>query len=141
MKNRADHWRNKRGFTLIELMVVIVILGIIGTIAFVFVLDNPDRARWQKAQTEMAEIVKALNTYHLHNGGQYPDSLDQVADKFNNKVPVNPFTKQPYVYEKTTNGFTLTCYGKDDAPGGEKDADKDIVFTERGLLEDDAPGK
>ncbi|MCC6574789.1 MAG: prepilin-type N-terminal cleavage/methylation domain-containing protein [Planctomycetes bacterium] len=128
--------RHNRGFTLIELMVVIVILGIIGTMAFVFVLRNPDEARWTKAQTEMAEIVKALNTYHLKNGGTYPQSLDDVGEQFNGKVPMNPFNKQPYTFEVSNNGFTLTCLGKDDAPGGEKIPDKDIVFTERGLQDD-----
>lgn len=133
---RARRNRN-RGFTLIELMVVIVILGIIGTMAFVFVLKNPDEARWTKAQTEMAEIVKALNTYHLKNGGTYPQNLDEVGEQFNGKVPTNPFSKgEAYLYEPSNNGFTLTCLGKDNAPGGEKVPDKDIVFTERGVQDD-----
>ncbi len=137
---RAKVTRNNRGFTLIELMVVIVILGIIGTMAFVFVLKNPDEARWTKAQTEMAEIVKALNTFHLKNGGQYPQNLDEVGDQFNGKVPVDPFSKQPYDYQPGSNGngFTLTCLGKDEAAGGDKVPEKDIVFTERGIQEDGA---
>lgn len=84
----------KRGFTLVELMVVIVILGIIGTVAFVFVMDKPDKAKWTKAQTEMGEVVKALNTYNLDRG-DYPDSIDAIADQFNGKVPTTPFPSSP----------------------------------------------
>ncbi|MCC6148853.1 MAG: type II secretion system protein GspG [Planctomycetes bacterium] len=125
----------KRGFTLVELMVVIVILGIIGTVAFVFVMDKPDKAKWTKAQTEMGEIVKALNTYNLDRG-DYPDAIDAIADQFNGKVPSDPFSKQPYAYERTATGFVLTCLGKDQAEGGAEVPDKDIRFTERGMVDD-----
>jgi len=124
-----------KGFTLVELMVVIVILGIIGTVAFVFVMDKPDKAKWTKAQTEMGEIVKALNTYKLDKG-EYPDAVDAIADQFNGKVPSDPFSRQPYSYERTTSGFTLTCLGKDQAEGGAEVPDKDIRYTERGLVEE-----
>ena len=123
------------GFTLVELMVVIVILGIIGTVAFVFVMDKPDKAKWTKAQTEMGEIVKALSTYKLDHG-DYPDSLDAIGDQFNGKVPNDPFSKQPYSYERNQTGFTLTCLGKDQADGGAEVPDKDIRYTERGIVDE-----
>jgi general secretion pathway protein G len=125
------------GFTLVELMVVIVILGIIGTVAFVFVMDKPDKTKWTKAQTEMGEIVKALNMYKLNgDNSEYPDSLEAIADQFNGKVPVDPFSKQPYAYERTQGGFTLTCLGKDQADGGAEIPDQDIRYTERGLVDE-----
>lgn len=131
--------RNKnRGFTLVELMVVIVILGIIGTMAFVFVLDKPDKAKWTKAQTEMMEIQKALNTYALEHDGELPDSLEPLREgAFKGSMPKDPFSKEDFVYEKRgSNSFTLTCLGKDRQEGGAEIPDKDIVVTEAGLQSD-----
>lgn len=131
------HRQKRRGFTLVELMVVIVILGIIGTIAFVFVLDNPDKAKWEKARTEMGEIHKALSTYALSNDGRYPDSLEEIGKSFpGGKVPSDPFTKDMYSYESTGDTFRLVCLGKDQAEGGADIPNRDIVFDERGLLEE-----
>jgi len=128
--------RTKKGFTLIELMVVIVILGIIGTMAFVFLLDEPDKARWERARTEMGQIQSALNQYRLQHQ-QYPDTLDAIADRFpNNRVPRDPFSKDEYIYERTERGFRLMSYGADMAEGGEEVPDRDIIYTERGLVDD-----
>lgn len=129
---------NRRGFTLVELMVVIVILGIIGTMAFVFVLDKPDKAKWTKAQTEMGEIQKALTQYALEHDSEYPDTLDVLKESyFQNGLPKDPFTKDDFDYETVDGGFRLVCLGKDQADGGAEVPDKDIVYTEFGLETDE----
>jgi general secretion pathway protein G len=128
--------KNRRGFTLVELMVVIVILGIIGTMGFVFLMDKPDDAKWDTAKTQLVEIQKALDLFKLDNG-EYPEALDELEGKyFKNGVPKDPWTKDNFLYEPTEDGFRLTCLGKDKAEGGDAKPNKDIVCTEGGILEE-----
>lgn len=130
--------KTSSGFTLIELMVVIVILGIIGTMAFVFVLDKPDEARWDTARLEMGQIHKALGMWAVNHDNEYPETLEEIAEDFpGGKVPLDPFSKQPFLYEPSRSGFLLTCLGKDQAEGGEEKVDRDIRYDERGLLDEE----
>ncbi|MEE9311440.1 MAG: prepilin-type N-terminal cleavage/methylation domain-containing protein [Planctomycetota bacterium] len=135
------HQRKKNiGFTLIELMVVIVILGIIGTTAFVFVFNKPAEANWSRARSEMLEISKALGMYATSNGGEFPEDLSVLEGKgnaFPNGLPKDPFSKEVYDYEPLEDDFTLTCLGKDGAEGGEAIPDKDIFVNAAGVINND----
>ena len=67
--------RAMRGFTLIEIMVVVVILGILAAIVVPKVMDNPDKARIAKAKQDIRSLESAMNMYKLDNFN-YP-STDQ----------------------------------------------------------------
>ncbi|MFZ2289976.1 MAG: type II secretion system major pseudopilin GspG [Halopseudomonas yangmingensis] len=57
----------QQGFTLIEIMVVVVILGILAAVVVPRVMDRPDQARLSKAQNDIRAIEAALNLYRLDN--------------------------------------------------------------------------
>src|SRR5437660_11391198 len=62
-----------RGFTLIEIMVVIVILGVLAALVVPRVLDRPDEARAVAAKSDIGAIMSALKLYRLDNQ-RYPST-------------------------------------------------------------------
>lgn len=74
MKNKFTHL-SQNGFTLIEVMVVVVILGILGAIIVPKIMGRPEQARIVKVKQDLLSIQSALDLYKLDNGF-YP-STDQ----------------------------------------------------------------
>ena len=135
---------NNRGFTLIELMVVIIILGILAGLIIPRIMGRPEQARRMKARVQIESIETALKLYKLDNG-YYPTteqglqalveapSVDQLSRAWRQggylekgKVPKDPWGNE-YVYlcPGIHSDFDLISYGIDGEPGGE-DNDKDI---------------
>src|SRR5258707_12266129 len=69
---------NQDGFTLIEIMVVILILGLLATIVVQSLRGAADKAKRTKAQADIAEIKTALDRYYLDNG--YYPTTDQALN-------------------------------------------------------------
>ncbi len=126
--------RKQKGFTLIELMVVVVILAILAAFVVPMVMDRPDEARTVKAKQDIASISSALNLYKLDNY-HYP-TTDQGLEALVKKptaepVPPNwkPYLKQlpkdpwgrPYLYVSPGEHgpFDLYTLGADGQEGGE----------------------
>ncbi|MBF0110673.1 MAG: type II secretion system major pseudopilin GspG [Magnetococcales bacterium] len=84
--------RGSSGFTLIEIMVVIVILGILATLIIPRVMDRPDEARRTKATLDIQAIGQALDLYRLDNH-RYP-TTNQGLDALVKKPTVEPVPKQ-----------------------------------------------
>ena len=83
MVMRRGAMRGERGFTLIEVMVVVVILSILAAIIVPRIMDRPDKARIVKAQADIRALESALNLYRLDNH-DYPTSdqgLDALVEK------------------------------------------------------------
>src|SRR5690349_25130487 len=77
------HRSVSRGFTLVEVLVVVVILGVLAAVIVPRVMDRPDEARKVRAAQDVAAIVSALNMYRLDNYS-YPSSeqgLRALAEK------------------------------------------------------------
>ena len=85
-----------RGFTLIEIMVVVVILGILAAIVVPKVINKPDQARIVRAQQDVKSIESALDLYRLDNG-VYP-TTDQGLDALVHKPNTTPIPQNWHQY-------------------------------------------
>ncbi len=132
------------GFTLIELMVVIVILGILAGLIVPRIMGRPEEARRMKARIQIESIETTLKLYKLDNGyypdteqglqalveppavGQLPRAWREGGYLEKGKVPKDPWGNE-YVYlcPGIHGDYDLISYGPDGEPGGE-DKDQDI---------------
>ena len=117
------------GFSLAELMVVIVILGLLATIVVPNVFSYLSKANTTVAKNDIAQIATAIDNWMVNNAGRPPESLDQLTaldedgNSYLKNIPLDPW-KNPYVYEPPGGGraYRVVSYGKDGQPGGEGDA-------------------
>ncbi len=131
--------RRAHGFTLIELMVVVMILGVLAALVVPRFMSRPDEARAVAAKADIAAIMQQLKLYRLDNG-RYPTTeqgLDALVNRptsgpsaknwksYLDKAPVDPWGK-PYQYLNpgVHSEIDVFSYGADGVAGGEAgDAD------------------
>jgi general secretion pathway protein G len=83
----------RRGFTLIEMVVVLAVLGLLLSIAIPRYLDSLDRGREHVLAHNLAQMREAIDRYYGDRGA-YPDSLTDLVDKrYLRAIPINPFTE------------------------------------------------
>jgi general secretion pathway protein G len=129
----------RQGFTLVEMMVVVVIIGLLATVVAINVLPSQDRAMVTKAKADIATLEQAIETYRLDNL-DFPADLQALVaappglanpDRYRpggyvRRLPQDPWG-QPYQYRRqSTRGgqFDVFSYGADRKEGGEgNDAD------------------
>ena len=124
------------GFTLIEVMVVVVILGILAAIIVPKVMDRPDAARIVKARQDIRALESALNLYKLDNF-RYPSTdqgLGALVEKpagtpearnwksggYLDRLPKDPWgTDYQYLNPGVHGDIDIYSQGADGRPGGE----------------------
>jgi general secretion pathway protein G len=125
----------RRGFTLIELMVVVVILGILATMVVPKVMSKPEQARRTKAKVDIRSIQTALNMFKADTG-RFPTTAEGLqalvtnpgvkgyaSDAYLERVPNDPWGNK-YIYISPgvhSKDYDLKSCGKDGEDGGSDD--------------------
>lgn len=127
----------EKGFSLIEILVVLMIIGLLATVVAINVLPSQDRARIDKAQTDIRILEQALELYRL-DMFSYPSeqeglkaliekpSNNKFSDRYRQggyirKLELDPWGND-YLYErpgKNNNPFEIISLGADGRKGGE----------------------
>ena len=132
---------SEHGFTLIELMVVILILGLLATIVVQSLRGATDKAKRTKAMADLSELKTALDRYYIDNGsypttdqgltalvsrpssGRIPANYEEGG--YIQRVPLDPWGNA-YFYQSEGTTYVLKSFGADGVEGGEgKNADID----------------
>ncbi|WP_303907935.1 type II secretion system major pseudopilin GspG [Thiohalomonas denitrificans] len=138
MKIEQRRWSrtSQRGFTLIEVMVVVVILGILAAIVVPKVMDRPDAARITKAKQDIRALESALNLYKLDNfrypstdqglealvskPGGSPEPRNWKSGGYMDRLPKDPWGNDYRYLSPGRNGdLDIYTLGADEREGGE----------------------
>lgn len=129
-KSRQKRRRgDEEGFTLVELMVVIVIIGLLATVVIINVLPATDKAAATKAKADVATLEQGVEMYRL-NKLRYPNAAEGLkavsSEGYIKRLPKDPWGND-YRYAapgRDGRSFDIYSYGADGREGGEgQDAD------------------
>ncbi len=133
---------NQKGFTFVEILLVVVIIGILASMVLPRFVGRSEQARKAAASADInASIATALDMFELDNG-QYPEKLEDLVAKpgyttnwqgpYLKKKPIDPWGRE-YVYKPTADkkDYELLSYGKDGVAGGGDDiSNKETTQTQ-----------
>jgi general secretion pathway protein G len=128
-----------RGFTLIELMVVIVILGLLAGLVVPNVQRSLRKAKIQTAKTTMIRIEGAIDQFRVEKN-RLPDSLEELVGEdgiLGSELPKDPWGGDYQYVKIDRKKFDIICLGADGQEGGEDDEDRDIHREDMRKADDD----
>ena len=112
--------KKRKGFMLLELIIVVAIIGILAAVAIPNLVGMTDEAKVAKIQSDLSTIGTAMEVYHVKKGGTYPDNLSVLEgdNGYLKEVPKPPTGAGDYkvVGNKgkvtcTFNGVTYSSFG------------------------------
>jgi len=142
VKTRA--FSGDQGFTLIEIMIVIIIIGLLASLVAPKFFGKVDKAKVKTTKAQIELLGAALDSYRLDNGA-YPSTeqgLEALRTKpkdlntwdgpyLPKKIPLDAWGKEYHYKSPGENGpYDLFSYGRDGVAGGKDYVDKDIVSWE-----------
>ena len=123
MFRKRSNQRREEGFTLVEMMVVLVIIGLLATVVIINVMPAVDRAAQTRVKADLNLLEQAVDQYRLENM-RYPTSqegLNSLVPKYVRRLPNDPWDT-PYVYVTPgPNGapYRIASLGADKREGGD----------------------
>lgn len=112
----------RSGFTLIEMMIVIVVIAILIGVLLPQFRGTQDEAAIQRARSELRTLATAIESYYIHNSNTLPTALSNLTSatpRIVTTIPDDPFRSgsNDYTYYKDTNGvyYVIFSYGMDRA--------------------------
>ena len=122
----------RQGFTLIEILVVVAIIGMLGAVAVPAYMNHVKESRIETTRLLISNVELALQTYNMKHG-KYPDSLevltqapDEDSDPLLDGEPVDPWGNE-LKYEKKGKRFVVISAGPDGEFGGDDDIRSDVT--------------
>ena len=110
-----------KGFTLIEMMIVIVVIAILVGVLLPNFRGTQDEANTQKAKAEMRTIATALESFYIHNNSAYPTaltSLTTATPRIITRIPSDPFNgATAYQYNQGNGYYVVWSLGPDRTAG------------------------
>jgi general secretion pathway protein G len=130
--NRSKRNECRRAFSLIEIMIVVVIIGLMAGVVTLATTGYLERAKKERARSDIATYSTAIDSYYLQKG-KYPETqegLKVLVPDFVKAITADPWG-HPYQYLKPgkSTPYEIISYGADGREGG-SGADADILASE-----------
>lgn len=124
--NKAEKQVRQGGFTLVELLLVVAILGVLATVAIMNTQGMSNDARISATRSSISAIEQAARTYEIR-AGKFPDSLEQLTQPMGDRPPLLDKKSSadswgtPFSYKKTSSFIEIRSAGQDSAMNTEDD--------------------